>query len=78
MDSVPSNRPAKASNYSKKPNDRKNRPPTRNSSKIYLNKRIENLKIVKQSFASKSQFFLLFDAKLGFTIFRFFLSIKKL
>lgn len=32
MDSVPSNRPAKASNYSKKPNDRKNRPPTSSSS----------------------------------------------
>jgi len=32
MDSVPSNRPTKASNSSKKPNDRKNRPPTSSSS----------------------------------------------
>jgi len=32
MDSVPTNRPTKASNSSKKPNDRKNRPPTSSSS----------------------------------------------
>ena len=53
MDSVPSNRPTKyPSNYSKKPNDRKNRPPTRNSSKIYRKSFSEaKMKAAKRSLA---------------------------